>query len=266
MIFGCCGSMVAREKDGTGVEIAEQLREIGYDYIEMSLAHMMALSSSDFDALKKRLDHSGLRCEACNNFFPPHIRLTGEDVKMGQILDYVKKAFDRASRFGVAVIVFGSAGAKNVPEDFPKHQAWIQIVQLLQAIDPIAKEHGITVAIEPLNKLESNIVNTVAEALRLAREANGEQIKLVVDYYHLMMEKESPQIITKAGDFVRHLHFAEVEGRVFPKKIKRDYEVFFANLKEIGYTERLSIEAFSENIVADASQSLSLLKKLESGV
>ena len=258
--------MVARQKDGTGVEIVEQLREIGYDYIELSLAHMMALSDSDFDALEKRLDHSGLRCEACNNFFPPHIRLTGEDVKMDQVLDYVKKALDRTSRLGVAVIVFGSAGAKNVPEGFPKDQALIQIVQLLQAIDPIAKEHRITVAIEPLNKLESNIVNTVAEALSLAREANGEQIKLVVDYYHLMMERESLNIITKAGDFVRHLHFAEVEGRMFPKKNERDYEVFFAKLKEIGYTARLSIEAFSDNIVADASRSLSLMRQLESGV
>ena len=54
MKYGRCGSMVAIESDGTGVEIIEKLDEIGYDYIELSLAHIMALSETDFMSLKKK--------------------------------------------------------------------------------------------------------------------------------------------------------------------------------------------------------------------
>ena len=54
MRFGCCANMVATGPDGIGLEIVEQLAEIGYDYIELSLAHMMALSEAEFRALALR--------------------------------------------------------------------------------------------------------------------------------------------------------------------------------------------------------------------
>ncbi len=266
MRYGCCGSMVARRADGTGIEIVEQLKEMGFDYIELSLAHITALSDSDFDVLGERLRQTGLRCEACNNFFPPQIRLTGSAADLPLTLDYVERAFRRASLLGTEVIVFGSSGAKNVPEGFSRDRAWMQIVHLLRALDPPAEKYGITVAIEPLNRLESNIVNTVAEGLRLAREVNREHIQLLVDYYHLMMEQESPDIILEAADSIRHLHFAEPEGRVFPQGHNPGYSVFFARLKEIGYTGRLSLEAYSGEFAVDAPRSLSLLKKLENEV
>jgi sugar phosphate isomerase/epimerase len=258
--------MIARQPDGTGIEIVERLEEIGFDYIELSLAHMMALSDSDFDVLKERLQGSGLRCEACNNFFPSHIRLTGIETDMKQTLNYVDRAFQRASRLGVEVIVFGSSGAKNVPDGFSKDLAWAQIVHLLRAIDPLAERYGITVAIEPLNRLESNIVNTAAEGLRLAREVDRGNIQLLVDYYHLVMEKESLDVIREAADFIRHLHFAEPRGRIFPLEIQAGYADFFARLKEIDYTGRLSLEAYSKEFAADARRSLSLLRQLEKEV
>ena len=77
MRFGCCGSLVAQNPDKTGVEIVEKIAQYGYDYIELPLAEMMQLSDADFAALCKRVERSGIRCEACNNFFPGRIRLTG---------------------------------------------------------------------------------------------------------------------------------------------------------------------------------------------
>ncbi len=265
MRFGCCGSMVARAKDGTGIEIAESLRRIGYDYIELSLAHLAALPDAEFDDLERRLERSGLRCEACNNFFPPRIRLTGSNVRLEEALDHARFGFARASRLGAEVVVFGSSGAKNVPPGFPKEDAWSQIVGLLRAVDGIAAEFGITVAIEPLNKLESNIVNTLAEALSLAREVSRPRIRLLVDSYHLMMEKESLDVLDEAGDFLRHVHFAEVEGRTFPRRQSGDDEAFFDKLRAVGYSGRVSVEAFSTDFPGDAARSLPILRQLDRG-
>ena len=75
MRFGCCGSLVAQNPDKTGVEIVERIAQYGYDYIELPLAEMMELSDADFAALCKRVERSGIRCEACNNFFPGRILL-----------------------------------------------------------------------------------------------------------------------------------------------------------------------------------------------
>ena len=93
------------------------------------------------------------------------------------------------------MIVFGSSGAKNVPDGFSYDQAWEQIVQAMQIAAPIAAEHGITIVIEPLNKKEANIVLTGAEGLKLAREIDRPSVQLLIDYYHMALEGESPDIL-----------------------------------------------------------------------
>jgi len=255
--------MVAMEPDTTGVDIFEEHEEIGYDYIELSLAHLMELSEPEFLTMKARIDNCRIRCEACHNFFPPSIRLTGDEADMGRAMEYVERALARSFQLGVEVIVFGSAGAKNVPEGFPMEKSWDQIVDLLRNVDPVAGKYGITIAIEPINKSESNIVNTTKEGLRLLKHVSGENIQLLVDYYHLMIEKESPDIILRAAEHVKHIHFAEVKGRVYPTVFEKSYLPFFANLKKARYEGRISIEAYSEDFGKDAAHSLVLLKALE---
>lgn len=263
MRYGCCGCMVARDPDTTGVDIIEELGEIGYDYIELSLAHLMDLSEFEFLRLKSKIDNSGIRCEVCHNFFPPNIRLTGDEADMGRAMEYVERALARSSQLGVEVIVFGSAGAKNVPEGFPMEKSWDQIVNLLRNIDPVAGKYGITIVIEPINKSESNIVNTAEEGLALLKHVARENIELLVDYYHLMIEKESPDMILRAGRHIKHIHFAEVKGRVYPTVFEKSYLQFFMNLKKARYEGRVSIEAYSEDFRKDAAHSLVLLKALE---
>ena len=129
-------------------------------------------------------------------------------------------------------------------------------------VDPIAAEHGITIAIEPLNRLESNIVLTAREGLALARQVDRPRIKLLVDYYHMTLEDESPDILLKAGPEVRHIHFARAEGRTFPAEMETGYRAFFANLKRIGYEGRVSVEAYTTDFASDAPRALAVLKSL----
>ena len=147
MRFGCCGSLVAQNPDKTGVEIVEKIAQYGYDYIELPLAEMMELSDADFAALCKRVERSGIRCEVCNNFFPGRIRLTGPDVDEQAIRAYYSKALERAATLGVKVIVFGSAGAKRVPEGFDMDKAYQQVVQVTRETGEAASRCGCLTAI-----------------------------------------------------------------------------------------------------------------------
>jgi len=262
MRFGCCSNMVAVQKNGTGIEIIEQLREIGYDYIEMPLSSIMALTDKEYFQLKERVLNSGIKCEACNNFFPPDMRLTGPEVDMGKIKNYLEKAFERASELGVEIIVFGSGPAKYVPEGFSMERAWQQLVALLRITHDLVEPYGITIVIEPLRKYECNIVNTLREGLKLAKEVHRDTIKCLVDLYHLDVEKEEPSAILEAGEYLRHVHFAMPKGRVYPKDFgEYDYKPFIENLKKINYQHRLSVEAYSNNFNEEAIASLNLLKK-----
>lgn len=256
MRFGCCGSMISPSGDPIGVESVEAMAEAGFDYCELSLRDMAVLSDAAFAALARRVDRSGIRCEACNNFFLPEIRLTGSDIRIDRAVDYATAAMDRAARLGAKAIVFGSSGARNVPEGFPTETAWRQLVELLGRLGPLAAQRGITITIEHLTRGESNIVNRVSEGLQLTREVDHPAVQLLIDFYHLKLENEDPRMILEAGPLVRHVHLAKVDGRRFPTEWEADYGPLFKALDGIGYSERCSIEAYTQDFPADARRAI----------
>ncbi|UCG63421.1 MAG: sugar phosphate isomerase/epimerase [Deltaproteobacteria bacterium] len=262
MRIGYCTNLINTQADGTGSQFIEKGKEKGFDYVELPLAQMVALNDADYNFIKEKLSASGLECEACNNFFPPSIRLTGNDVDFGKIEDYLAKALGRAAELGVKVIVFGSPMSKNIPEGFPKDTAWSQLVELLRFIDPLAKEKGITIAIEPICKGESNFINTAAEGLKLAKDADRDTIRLLIDYYHLALENENPEIILEAAPYLKHIHFADPKGRAYPQEVKNAYVTFVNLLKHIGYKSLISIEALSKNFDHDAKHSVEVMRQL----
>ena len=113
MKIGCCGSMVTSHLSGIGFEVIEKLEELGYDYIELSLAHIVRLSPDEFVKLKEYVNASKLTCLACNNFFPAEVRLTGENTNLDQIIAYVDQALSRAGQLGVKFIVLAVRGQKT---------------------------------------------------------------------------------------------------------------------------------------------------------
>lgn len=262
MKLGCCISMLATTATQIGDENARLLSDLGYDYLELPLAQTMALSDNEFAQLNKNINSIGIPVDACNNFFPATLRLTGESADLGKALEYARCAADRAAQMGVEIIVLGSSGAKNIPEGFSHDLAKDQFVQLLRGLQPIVSPLGITIALEPLNRNESNFIINASEGLAIMKEADCENIRLLVDYYHMRMEDESFEVIKAAGKNLCHVHIAAKEGRVFPKQGDgEDYQTFFDTLKSVGYDARISVEAKSTDFTQDAEAASELLRK-----
>jgi D-psicose/D-tagatose/L-ribulose 3-epimerase len=213
---------------------------------------------------------AGIPTPNANLFLPSSMRLTGpQPTDREQLLAYVTKAFARLNRLGVKILCFGSGGARRVPDGFPKDEAFKQLVAFGKLIAPEARAQGITVVIEPLRQQETNIINTTAEGLALVNAVGDPNFELLVDFFHLASEKEDPAIIVRAGSHIRHLHMANPQGRVFPLDWNEfDYGPFFENLKKIGYTGRISVEASSKDVASEGPKSIALLRKAfgESGM
>jgi hypothetical protein len=73
--------MNGRGEPRIGDEAIPLFAELGYDYIELPLAQVMELSEDGFKDLLRGIRTGGIPAEACNNFFPARVRLTGEDAK-----------------------------------------------------------------------------------------------------------------------------------------------------------------------------------------
>ncbi len=261
MRIGCCASMIAPQRDPMGIESVEAIAAVGFDYIELSLSHLALAAEETFHAVQGRVARSGLRTEACNNFFPPSVRLTGPEADREAALRYAELALGRAQRLGVEVIVLGSSGAKNVPEGFSLERAREQLVALLLRLGPLAARHRVTIALEPISRPEANFIIRTEEALALVREVDHPAIRLLVDWFHMAGEGEDPSVIGEAGGLIRHAHFARPGSRAFPTAWEEGYGPFLRALAEIGYRERLSIEAFTADFGVDGPAALEVLRR-----
>jgi D-psicose/D-tagatose/L-ribulose 3-epimerase len=247
-----------------GLEIA---KAAGFDYVELGTTELTALSDADFDAAVAKIKAVGIPTPNANLFLPGTLKVTGPDAASAdEQMAYVRKAFARLERVGVQILCFGSGGARRVPDGFPKNQAFAQLVAFGKRIAPEARAHGITVVIEPLRVQETNIINTAAEGFALVKAVDDPNFELLIDFYHLASEHEDPAIIVEARDHLRHLHMANPQGRVFPLAWDEfDYAPFFARLREIGYAGRLSVEASSPDVPAQAPRTIDLLRRAFSG-
>ena len=246
----------------TGLKNLEAAKAAGFEYVELGATEIAGLSDADFDAAAARIKALGIATPAANLFLPGTLKVTGPQIDPEAQMAHVRKAFTRLARLGTEVVVFGSGGARRVPDGFAKEEAFKQLVDFGKRAAVEARANGITIAIEPLRKQETNIINSAAEGLELVNAIGDPNFQLMIDFYHLASEQEDPAIVLRAKDHIRHLHVANPTGRVFPQKWEEfDYGPFFANLKAIGYDKRISVEGATSDLAAQGPPAIALLHK-----
>ena len=246
----------------TPLKTLEAAKTAGFDYAELGTTELATMSDADFDLAAQLIQRVGLPTPVTNLFLPGTIKVTGPQIDAAAQLAYVRTAFTRLQKIGTTIVVFGSGGARRIPEGFDKAEAFRQLVDFGKRIAPEAQAHGITVAVEPLRKQESNIINSAGEGLELVNAIGHPNFQLMIDFYHLASEKEDPEIVIRAASHIRHLHTANPTGRVFPLEwTEFDYAPFVANLRKIGYDKRISVEASTTDFPGQAPRSIALLRR-----
>jgi sugar phosphate isomerase/epimerase len=236
MRIGVCASADALPK----------LINAGADYIECRVTELTGQTDAELAAFKAGLDAAGMACEACAVLFPgADIPLTGERADDSATAAYLPETFKRLRRYVTPdVIVFGSGGARRRPDGFDAERAFSQLISAGRLAADAAGEYGMTIALEPLNRSETNMINTLAEAAELVKAVDRSNFKIVADIYHMLIEDDPPEAIIKSGGLITHVHIASKEGRLFPQEKDRDrLAPYFYALKRIGYNGRISIEA-----------------------
>jgi sugar phosphate isomerase/epimerase len=233
----------------TSLSTAGTLKDIGFAFVEGSVGRdlMPGKPDAEFDLRLKDFDTCRLPVISCNSFLPGTLKVTGPDARPDTVLRYAEIAFRRAASVGVRFIVFGSSGARRIPDGFSRDEARTQFISLLRRMGPVAAQYGVIIAIENLQKSETNFINTVGEALSVAREVNHPNIRLLADIFHMMRENEGPEAIVEAGDYLVHCHIAELKDRTAPGMAGDDFRPYFAALKKTGYQGGISIEGSWKN-------------------
>lgn len=219
-------------------------RPFTFDFIEGHVQNFLLPEKpdADFAPHAKALRASGLTMPASNCLFPADLKVVGPTVDLTRFDRYVETVMRRAGEIGMRFIVFGSAGARMVPEGFSQTRAFAQYVEALRRMAPLAQRHGVTLVVEPLNRGESNLINTVIEGAEAAAQADHPSVKLLVDIFHMLRNGEAPEDIVTVGPRVKHAHIAEKTERTAPGVRGDDFRPYLRALKRIGYDAMLTIE------------------------
>jgi sugar phosphate isomerase/epimerase len=253
MKFGLC----------TTVEHAAALQQAGWDFLEESVQSLLQgeVPGSEWSG-GSRARQAPLFIPSANMFVPAKLKITGAQVNSQALRKYCDTVLSRAKEVGIRTIVFGSGGARHVPDGFDRARAKAQVIDFATMAARLAQQHDVMIVIEPLNRSECNIINTVSEAMQYVREINHPNLQCLVDSYHLWLEEEPLENVKQAMPWIRHVHVADKDGRVPPGESgSSDYRPLFRILKDAQYAALISVEAKVKDLPADSARILSFLRK-----
>lgn len=236
MRFGICT---------TTLEEAPAAKGAGWDYVEGSVQGLLQGLVPDEQWQGKRvIERCPLPVPAANLLVPGSLKITGPDADPAKLRDYMKNVTRRAKQTGTEMLVFGSGGARQVPDGFSRDKAREQIIAFARICAETAAEAGVTVVAEPLNRGECNIMNSVAESMEYVRAVEHPNFQCLLDTYHFWLENEPLENLRKALPWIKHVHLADKDRRAAPGESgTANYKPVFRLLKEAGYNSMMSVES-----------------------
>ena len=234
MRFGCCATL-------EGLEVT---RDAGFDYAEMKVGVLEPEGAeATFAESHGRITYVGLPLEAFNVFIPGNLPVVGERVDRQRLDGYLDTALRRMHDVGASIVVFGSGGARSTPPGFDQNRAVDQIADFLNDVAEKLESTSMTLAIEPLYKTASDNINTVSDALKMARRVDHPQIKVLADLFHMTYEDDKPDVLLNANAHLWHIHVPvpRIDG-MSPRPWDEIYVDFLNALRSTGYVARISIE------------------------
>ena len=232
--------------EGEGLALMDKAKQMGFDSFEFGLEDV---SHVDAGKLKQKMQQTGLRVVVCGAFGPDR-DLTHEDNSVREnSLNYITQAIKLCKDAGVKTLagpMYSAVGKRrHVPPD-QKKKEWDLAVKGLKEAGKRAADAGVTLAIEPLNRFETDLVNTAEQCERLVNDIGMKNVGFHLDSFHMNIEeKNSGDAIRRAGKRLYHFHACENDRGAPGSGVNIDWANIAAALKEVGYQGEAVIETFT---------------------
>ncbi|WP_330629237.1 sugar phosphate isomerase/epimerase [Thioclava sp. FTW29] len=137
-------------------------------------------------------------------------------------------------------------------DSMPTRTGWMHSAESIAATAEIAKDCGVEIALEVVNRFESNLLNTTAQGLQFIKDTGRDDVFLHLDSFHANIEEADPAAaIRMAGDKCTYYHFNE-NYRGFLGTGTIDFASIFSALVDINYDRDIVFESFSSAIVDES--------------
>ncbi len=247
MLFGASTFIWVSPFSTANIDLLTKVKNMGYDIIEIAVEDTSII---DWKLIRDTARDLDLKITISGAFGPerdisstdPAFRAIGKQY----IIDCIRIAEQMESPvFGGPV--YSAVGKTRIVSEEQKKQERAWCVDILKEVSQIAGDCGVTLGLEPLNRFETDMVNTVDQALSILDEVGNPNLKLVLDTFHSNIEeKDIPASIRKIGkDLLCHVQGNESD-RGTPGTGHLEWQGIREALADIGYDGAVVIETFGQ--------------------
>jgi D-psicose/D-tagatose/L-ribulose 3-epimerase len=236
-------------------DVAPRVKELGFDLIELPVEEPGVWDPARAAEVLAEL---GLGATVCC-VMPPGRDLAVDDSEVvAATADYLGQCVDVAARLGSSVVagpMYAAVGRVWRLSEAERPAVLARVAAGLQPVAELAAERGVKLAIEPLNRYETSLINTVEQGLDLLDAVDHEACGLLLDTFHMNIEEKDPAAAARAaGGRIAHVHACGTD-RGSPGADAFDWPPFLGALAEAGYDGPLCIESFTaaNEVIATAA-------------
>lgn len=220
----------------------QKAAELGFDAIELFAPGPDAVSQSELATLLKT-HQLGLAAVGTGAGWVKHkLTLTSPDAAIRErAQDFIRSMIDFGGVHGAPAIIGSMQGRWG--EGVSREQAIGWLKEGLNSLGEYARRHQVPLIYEPLNRYETNLVNTVASGVDLMESLETDNVRLLADLFHMNIEESDLAAALRAGGrWIGHIHFVDSNRR--PAGFGHmNYAPILASLLSISYEGYLSAEA-----------------------
>ena len=248
MRFGLNTFLYASPFTNESVHLFKKLKNWGFHTVEIPIEDP---SHTDPRFLKAAAASAGIAIGSICACMGPGRDLRGSAKDQAAGRKYIMALIDQAAVAGCPRIIgplYSVVGLIGAHDDKTKAKHFKMVVKNLKVIGKYAQKKGIELDIEPLNRFETDFLNTCDQGLRLVKAINLPNVKLHLDTFHMNIEeKNQAAAIIKCGKHLGHFHACGTD-RGTPGGDSLDWKPIVAALKKIGYKKDIVIESFTTDV------------------
>lgn len=230
------------------ISLFPKIKEMGYDLVEIPVEDPVLI---DGTVVKKALKDNGLTPTVCGVFGPTK-DFTSNDISLHEnCFRYIEKSFELCALLEVDFLagpMYSAVGKARMVSEEQRKKEWELAVSNLYKVCEMANDFGQAIALEPLNRFESDLVNTAEDVIRLVSDINHKNAKVILDGFHMTIEEKNiREAINLVGDKLIHVQVSE-NHRGIPGTGLTPWTDFKLGLEDINYKGAMVIESFTPEI------------------
>ncbi len=223
----------------------EKAARLGFDILEVGAAPLPDYTPEQISSLKACAQKNGITLTAGYGPTYDHNIGSSDPSILKHALEWYKRLFDVMAQLDIHLV--GGALYSYWPVNFDtadKEEDWKRSVEGMRTLAPLARQYGINLGMEVLNRFESHILNTAKEGVAFVKEVGQENVKVMLDTFHMNIEETSiGEAIRTAGPLLGHFHTGECNRKV-PGKGRTPWREIGEALRDIGYDGTVVMEPF----------------------